>query len=60
MYVYLTYFIAACFTEMLVSAPWRWRDNSVETRRNYVKDYLLHHKAQNKQSKSIAGMFRAC
>jgi len=34
----VAYFIAGCFKEMLVSAPWRWRANSAETCRSYAKD----------------------
>jgi hypothetical protein len=33
----VTYFIPVSFTELLVSAPWRWQDNNAETCRNYVK-----------------------
>ena len=35
---FVTCFIAACFKEMLVSAPCRWQDNSAETHKNSVKD----------------------
>ena len=35
----VAYFIAVCFKEMLVSAPWRWRDNRAETSRSYVKNF---------------------
>ena len=40
-----TDFIAVCFKEMLVSAAWRWQDNSAETHKNGVKDCT--HKLQN-------------
>ena len=30
-----------CFKEILVSVPWRWRDNSAEICRNYVKERKL-------------------
>jgi hypothetical protein len=40
----VAYFIAVCFKEM-VSAPWRWQDNSAETHKNCVKDCT--HKLQN-------------
>jgi len=26
----VTYFTAVCFKEILVSAPWRWRNNNTE------------------------------
>jgi len=32
----VTYFIVVCFNGMLVSVPWRWRDNSGETHRSHV------------------------
>ena len=32
----VTYFRAACFKEILVSAPWRWGDNNVEIYRCHV------------------------
>jgi len=31
--------ITVRFTEIMVSAPRRWRDNSAETCRTYVKEY---------------------
>jgi len=27
----VTYFIAVCFKEILVSVPWKWRENNIET-----------------------------
>ena len=41
----VTYFIAVCLKEMLVSAPWIWQDNSAETHKNCVKDCT--HKLRN-------------
>jgi len=29
--------IAVCFKEILVSSPWRWRDNNAETCSMYVQ-----------------------
>jgi len=29
-------FVAVCFKGMMVSAVWRWRENSAETCRSYV------------------------
>jgi len=40
-----TYCIVVCFKGMLVSAPWRWRDNSTETCSSCVKG--CKHKWQN-------------
>jgi len=34
----LTYLIAVCFKEILMSSSWRWRDNGAETLRCYGKD----------------------
>jgi len=31
----VTYFIAVCFKEILVSAPWKWQDNITKTCRNH-------------------------
>jgi len=39
-----TYFTAACFKEILVSAPWRWRGNRAETYRTYAKDSINYTK----------------
>jgi hypothetical protein len=33
----VTYLIVVCVKEILVSALWRWRDNSPETCKSYVK-----------------------
>jgi len=33
----VTCLIGVCFKEMLVSFPWRWRDNNAETCRSYVQ-----------------------
>jgi hypothetical protein len=35
----VAYFIAVRFKKILVSAPWRWRDNSTETCKSYLRDY---------------------
>jgi len=35
----VTYFIFVRFKEILMSAPWRWQDNSAETCHSYTKDY---------------------
>jgi len=35
--IIVTYFIAACFNQVLASVLWRWRDNRAETRKIYVK-----------------------
>jgi len=32
----VAYYVVVCFKKILVSAPWRWRDNSTETCKNYV------------------------
>jgi len=32
----VTYFIAVCFEEILVSTPWRWWDSNAKTCRIYV------------------------
>jgi len=42
----MTYFIAVCFEDMFMSAPWRWQDNSTETCRSFVKHCT--HKLQNR------------
>lgn len=36
----VTYFTAVYFKEILITASWRWQDNSVETYRSNVKDCL--------------------
>jgi len=34
----VTYFIAVCIEQILVSAPWKWRYTNAETCMSYVKD----------------------
>jgi hypothetical protein len=41
----VNYVIAVCLQDILVSAPWRWRDNNAETCRSYGKDSM--YKLQN-------------
>ena len=36
----VNYVIAVCLQDILVSAPWRWRDNNAETCRRYVTDSM--------------------
>jgi hypothetical protein len=72
----MTHFIVVCFKEVLMSAPWRWRDNSAETCRSYVKDcrhklqtsafvdvtlvICFHHNARNKQCNSSESCRQMC
>jgi hypothetical protein len=42
--IMLNCFMAACFKEILVSFPWRWRDNGFETCRSYAN--CFNHKLQ--------------
>ena len=42
----MAYFIAVCFKDMFMSAPWRWQDNSTETCSSCVKHCT--HKLQNR------------
>lgn len=40
--LFVSYFIAACFKNVLVSAPWRWRDRA-ETCNSYVKTVSVNY-----------------
>jgi hypothetical protein len=49
--MHVHYFIAPCFKDTLVSAPWRWRDNSDETNTSYLNDstHRLYRVIKNSQ-----------